>query len=201
MLKDNTSGPPDLSRDLSSLAIFTMSVSQPRHICEALSLLDEALRRAPAQELSKGRMDGANLRKTKRYIAVDAEFKRLRLDDERLAQAKHGRSSEEQECIGNSQDEELCSVLTVAVNRHVVFSFYVLAMLQDRDANRESVNALCVLFEKLVFNAELTKLWFNYQSDIRVLDRTIAHMFQGTPRRRYQEFVYRKKTLQDVIPT
>lgn len=91
-------------------------------------------------------MDSATVCNIKRYVAVDAEFKKLRIDDQQLAQAKHGKPFAEQECIENSQEEELGSVLTVAVDRHVVFSFYVLAMLQDPDANRETVDAVCLIY-------------------------------------------------------
>ena len=38
------------------------------------------------------------------------------------------------------------------------------------------------LFAETIFNDQLLKLWFNYQSDIAVLEATIAHMYQGTPR-------------------
>jgi hypothetical protein len=37
----------------------------------------------------------------------------------------------------------------------------------------------------VLFGAEYLKVWWNYGEDFKVLDATIAHMFQGTPRERF----------------
>lgn len=45
------------------------------------------------------------------------------------------------------------------------------------------------------------KLWFNSQSDISVLDATIAHIFQGTPRQDYIEKDFASGHKTQVRPT
>lgn len=42
-----------------------------------------------------------------------------------------------------------------------------------------------MLFRELLFGDGYLKVWWNYGEDFAVLDATIAHMFQGTPRPRY----------------
>ena len=48
-----------------------------------------------------------------------------------------------------------------------------------------------MLFEELVFGPQYLKVWWNYGEDFAVLDATIAHMFQGTPRERYWKTPWR----------
>ena len=42
----------------------------------------------------------------------------------------------------------------------------------------------------MVFNDQIIKLWFHYQQDIKVLNDSIAHMFQSTPRSPYTKLKY-----------
>ena len=69
----------------------------------------------------------------KRYIGIDAEFKYVALDDELLQQELADKDQETQDKIRVGSREELCTVLTVAVDRHLVLSFYLLDMLQHAD--------------------------------------------------------------------
>lgn len=48
-----------------------------------------------------------------------------------------------------------------------------------------------MLFKKLLFENDYLKVWWNYGEDFAVLDATIAHMFQGTPRPRHMTTPYR----------
>lgn len=48
-----------------------------------------------------------------------------------------------------------------------------------------------MLFEELLFGPRYLKVWWNYGEDFAVLDATIAHMFQGTPRKRYLKTIWR----------
>lgn len=48
-----------------------------------------------------------------------------------------------------------------------------------------------MLFQELLFGSDYLKVWWNYGEDFAVLDATIAHMFQGTPRARYEKTPYR----------
>ncbi|KAI9799611.1 MAG: hypothetical protein M1833_003926 [Piccolia ochrophora] len=168
-----------ITRANNALCIFTLSVDQPEGIQYALEVLDEAMRLAPAQELPLPVRDHGGTRYLKRYLAIDAEFIPLHAD-------RSGPSLTPEEKRG--LDEELCSVLTVAVDRHVVLNFHILAMLESPTPS--TVPMLSKLFERLLFNDQYLKVWFNFQSDIAVIDGTIAHMFQGTPR---QPFAKRRQ--------
>lgn len=109
-----------------SLAVFTVSITTPDEILPALRLLSEALKRAPAQEIpvNPRRPIGAGgKRSLRRYVGIDAEFVQKRGE---IGDAQGDRSELE---AGNP--ELLCSVLTVAVDRHLIFSFYLLHMLEN----------------------------------------------------------------------
>lgn len=56
--------------------------------------------------------------------------------------------------------------------------------------------------ERVIFNNVVIKLWFRYRSDISVLDATIAHLFQGSPRPNFEgaaDYPSDKRGL--VVPT
>ncbi|KAI9732594.1 MAG: hypothetical protein M1834_003930 [Cirrosporium novae-zelandiae] len=88
------------------------------------------------------------------------------------------------EDILRGSEEQLCSVLTVAIDRHVFFSFFILHMLQNPAP--DTVPALERLYERTIFNTGLVKIWWNYCQDFSSLDATIAHMYQGTNRARFR---------------
>jgi len=52
----------------------------------------------------------------------------------------------------------------------------------------------------VLFRREYLKVWWNYGEDFKVLDATIAHMFQGTPRERFLDHPY-DKPAQWIQPT
>lgn len=109
-----------------SLAVFTVSVSTPDQIQPALRLLSEALERAPAQEIPVNPelpIGAGGRRSLRRYVGIDAEFVQRRGEIGDLPGAR----SE----LESSNPESLCSVLTVAVDRHLVFSFYIMHMLDN----------------------------------------------------------------------
>ncbi|KAI9715134.1 MAG: hypothetical protein M1812_006113 [Candelaria pacifica] len=168
------------TNNLRSFSIFTVNVEEPQQIRPALALLDEAMRRSPAQEIpvSYRQRDGSE-RPLRRYMGIDAEFLKIRLPDDFDYQGTAG----DEEELRKGSEEQLCGILTIAVDRHVVFSFHVLHMLEN--PTETTVNDLCELFRRTIFNKEYLKIWFNYQTDFDVLDSTIAHMFQGSNRPRY----------------
>lgn len=109
-----------------SLAVFTVSVSTPAQICPALRLLNEALEIAPAQEIpvnSELAIGVTGKRALRRYVAIDAEF--VTRDGE------IGDAAGDKFELEMSRGENLCSILTVAVDRHLVFSFYIMHMLEN----------------------------------------------------------------------
>ncbi|KAF2142035.1 uncharacterized protein K452DRAFT_358506 [Aplosporella prunicola CBS 121167] len=164
---------------------FTVIVKRPNEVYDALKLLKEALNRAPAQRVPVNTdfSSPQNKRELRQYVGIDAEFKTVstttNLDD----------------------GEYLVSVLSIAVDRHVTFMFYVLDMLQNPED--ETVPALEKLFKETIFDPNLLKIWWNFQLDIYVIDTTIAHMYQKEPRDTYHVedlhgLVY---PLQEVQPT
>ena len=113
--------------------MYTVSITKPDEIQPALKLLGEALERAPAQEISvnpKLPIGSGGKRALRRYVGIDAEFVQ--------------RHSEIGDAQGNKIElemattEPLCSVLTVAVDRHLVFSFYIMHMLDNPTENTVS---------------------------------------------------------------
>ena len=118
---------------LDSFTVFTVSVTKPQEIRAALSLIDEALKRAPAQELPVAYQDAGNFRPLRRYIGIDAEFSPIVLSDELVQQESEGKDKQIAYQIDLGKREELCTVLTIAVDRHLVFSFYILHMLQNAE--------------------------------------------------------------------
>lgn len=128
--KKESEGPPDLVENLYSFHVFTVVIRYPSQIRPALRLLEEALKRAPGQEVSVSQGSGQS-RPLKRYVALDAEFKNMYLEKEALSEIAMLSSSRDRAQMIASNPEELCSILTVAVDRHLVFSFYLLDMLQN----------------------------------------------------------------------
>ena len=94
--------------------------------------------------------------------------------------------------------EELCSVLMIAVGRHFFLLFNIVHMLEK--ANEHTVPALEELYKETVFDPDLIKLWWNPQSDITVLDYTIAHMYQGTERPAFQHWAWRAEVPYTITP-
>lgn len=104
-------------------------MSASEQVEPALKLLNDALDRAPAQETRVWRRNGRSIKSLKRYVGIDAEFYHFsQADSNDRRNAQFG--SERFEEILRGKTESLCSVLTIAVDRHVVFSFHVLHMLQ-----------------------------------------------------------------------
>lgn len=117
---------PRLDDFLDSLCVYTVSVTQPSEIQPALRLLTEALERAPAQEIPViHKLDAGRKRPLCRYVGIDAEFAY------RTATIDYSNTEGSEEELRNGEREHLCSVLTIAVDRHLVFSFYVLHILEN----------------------------------------------------------------------
>ena len=114
-------------------------MSHPDDIQGAIDLLERALERAPAQELPNFRRGETHTDVLKRYVGVDAEFKKVNIEDKVFERLTHKKSEEYRKSVEEGRIEELCSVLTIAVDRHLVFSFYILSMLQDEMANEHTV--------------------------------------------------------------
>ncbi|KAK8212494.1 hypothetical protein IWZ01DRAFT_550465 [Phyllosticta capitalensis] len=175
---------------------FVVSIKTTTEIKPAVDLLLRILPLSPGQgipvnvDLSKAKAD---FRKTSAasgqllpYVGIDAEFK-LVSDDQTISETDLQNMTNDD----GPEAENLCTVLTIAVDRHVTFHFYILHILEqgsnDTVSEEESKTQLsCVtkpllayLWEKVIFNEDLLKLWFNFQSDITVLDNTIAHLQLG----------------------
>lgn len=161
-----------LSDPLQRMDVFSVVVNDLLHIAGALDLIREALLRAPNQGRPVRCLDGS-VRSLRAFVASDAEF--VKLPREVAAKSYNPRDH-----VGYGLLEELCSILTVAVGRHLVVQFNVVHVLEN--ANKHTVPALERLFRELIYCPEIVKLWWNPQMDFRVLDNTIAHMYQGTAR-------------------
>ncbi|KAI9711417.1 MAG: hypothetical protein M1812_007162 [Candelaria pacifica] len=175
---------PQSEQLTNALCVFSISVSASDQIDSAISLLKDILARAPAQGTRVFHRRGRSMLPLKPYVGIDAEFKEVGLSQAQMDKAWNlsSKTEEDFEELVRGNLENLCSVLTIAVDRHVVFSFHVLHMLQN--ATKDTVDHLYKLFSATIFNNQMLKIWFNYQSDIRVLQATIAHVYQGTPRER-----------------
>lgn len=121
-----------------------------------MKLLDDALIRAPGQELPV--LQGSSqARPLKRYVAVDAEFNKVFLGRKEYDDMARLTDPEVKTKMISSNPEELCSILTVAVDRHLVFSFYLLDMLQNPTENTvEEVRS--VIFSINIFHCPLLML-------------------------------------------
>lgn len=128
--KQESKEPPDLVDNQDSFHVFTVVVRYPIQIRPALKLLDEALKRAPGQEMPTPQ-GSCQARPLKRYVALDAEFKKVYLEKDALEKIKKLGDRREKSQMMASNPEELCSILTVAVDRQLVFSFYLLDMLEN----------------------------------------------------------------------
>jgi len=167
-------------------------VNRPAQIEPALKLLDDALARAPSQNVPMLQRSSGQYLTVKPYFTVDAEFwevnrngklrepngrnfssqregshprrsKRLSKlreslglnseEDEGEAESKPGFEPQSGEELGPpvlvdprtspahvAEVENLCTVLTIAVDRHLVFSFFVLDMLQKADSDPTTVS-------------------------------------------------------------
>lgn len=111
-----------------------MSVGRPEQIRNALIILDEALLRAPGQEVQMHQHRSGTYRSLKRYVAIDSEFKPISLTSDQRRRVLANRNEQDQAKILRGDEEEICTVLTVAVDRHFVVSFYILDMLEHADA-------------------------------------------------------------------
>ena len=118
------------------MSVFTVFIKKPTEILPALTLMDEALKRAPGQEIPLSYRD--NNSSLKRYVSADAEFKEIALNESIIRDRYKPATSQELEMMLNGAKEPLCSVLTIAVDRQLVFSFYLLDMLQNPDADNVS---------------------------------------------------------------
>lgn len=98
--------------------------------------MDEALKRAPGQEIPLSYRDNSS--SLKRYVSADAEFKEIALNESIIRDRYKSATPKELEMMLNGAKEPLCSVLTIAVDRQLVFSFYLLDMLQNPDADTVS---------------------------------------------------------------
>lgn len=144
--------PPDLVDNPDSFHVFTAAIRYASDIMPALTLLDDALKRAPGQEVPVSQGSGQS-RPLKRYVALDAEFKKVYLDEEKLADIEKIPEKDKKKHMMASNPEDLCSVLTVAVDRHLVFSFYLLDMLQN--PTRNTVNQVRYDFLQILYTSVL----------------------------------------------
>lgn len=121
-----------------------------------MKLLDDALIRAPGQELPV--LQGSSqARPLKRYVALDAEFNQVFLGRKEYDEMARLTDSEVKTKMMAGNPEDLCSILTVAVDRHLVFSFYLLDMLQNPTENTVEEVRL-IIFSINVFHCSLLLL-------------------------------------------
>ena len=132
----------------------------------ALDLIDHLLCRAPEQELVlRDRNHYGSPRSLKRYVGIDAEFMRRSLNKEQLdllyeSQPEDIKANDPNLMVNmqRSNGEQFLSVLTFCIDRHVVFTFFVLEMMEK--AEQKTVEALTRLLRMVIFNPNLIKLWF-----------------------------------------
>ncbi|KAK7538738.1 uncharacterized protein J3D65DRAFT_602719 [Phyllosticta citribraziliensis] len=158
---------------------FVVSVKTPDQIKPALDLLFKILPLSPGQDIPFN--NSKSFRSTLKgrilpYVGIDAEFK-LVSDNKDLTEEV----LEKMKGDDGPEAENLCTVLSIAVDRHVTFCFYILHMLQN--PRQDTVSRLRDLWNRVIFNKGLLKIWFNFQSDISTLDNTIAHLYQSTERK------------------
>ena len=84
--------------------------------------------------------DDQTKKRLKPYVAVDCEFQQRALEAENMC-------------------GEFVSILTVAVDEHLVVMFYILDMLDV--ATSETIAEIRYLMEQTVFNKDLMKIWHN----------------------------------------
>ncbi|KAK7526651.1 uncharacterized protein IWZ02DRAFT_430714 [Phyllosticta citriasiana] len=131
-------------------------VKTPDQIQPALNLLFNILPPIPGQKIpvngSRSFMTALKGRLLP-YVGIDSEFKLVSdsLSDEAL------------------EADNICTVLSIAVDRHATFCFYILDMLEK--ARKDTVSGLWI---RVIFNKKLLKIRFNFQSDISTLDNTIG---------------------------
>jgi len=157
-------------------------VNRPAQIEPALKLLDEALERAPSQNVPMLQRSSGHYLSLKPYFTVDAEFwevdrngklrepngrsfssqgegspprrsqrlgrlrRNLGLNSEDEGEAESKPELEPPVYVDNrtlptqvAEKENICTVLTIAVDRHLVFSFFILDMLQKADSDPTTV--------------------------------------------------------------
>ena len=96
---------------MDSLTVFNVSIKSPSQIESALTLLDEALRRAPGQQIPRCQRYSGTYRPLKRYIAIDAEFKYVKrvkgaFEEGSSELIRRGESSEPIEALKGQNEPE-----------------------------------------------------------------------------------------------
>ncbi|KAI9715133.1 MAG: hypothetical protein M1812_006112 [Candelaria pacifica] len=123
---------PALPGRIDFLWVFAVSVKDSTQIRIAVQMINEALRRAPGQETRRLHTASGRHLPLRRYVSVDAEFKWVRLTEEDLDHELAKVDDErEKEQIRAGNPEHLCSVLTIAIDRHAIFNFHILDMLEN----------------------------------------------------------------------
>lgn len=171
--------------EIDRMDAFVVTVNDVRDIARALELFHCALEVAPYQRLPV--RHGRNLQAGSMlpHCAVDAEFVKMPRPNDRPAYMQPGA---EKYHVESGALEELCSVLIVAVGRHFFLVFNILHMMEH--PTQQTVTELEKLYREILFNQKIIKLWWNLQSDIMVMDGTIAHLYQGTARQTYTYHAY-----------
>ncbi|KAK8161519.1 hypothetical protein IWX90DRAFT_506179 [Phyllosticta citrichinensis] len=109
-------------------SIFVVSIKEANQVRPAVDLLLRLLPLGPGQEIPVNvQLDSTNATKAilRPYVGIDAEFK--------LVSSR--RKEEELKTMSEDTDdtENLCTVLSIAIDRHVTFCFHILHMLENRD--------------------------------------------------------------------
>lgn len=130
---DGTAAPPSPLDH--SFQVFTVCVSRPQQIKSAVDYMLECLKRAPCQGLP-GLFDptGPGKKILKPFMGVDAEFVKRKAET----------------IDGHPCFREYVSVLSFAIDRHAVFMFHVLDMLEN--ANDETGGSLNISFKRQFTN-------------------------------------------------
>lgn len=107
---------------MDSLTVFNVSIKSTSQIEPALTLLDEALRRAPGQQIPICQRYSRTYRPLKWYIAIDAEFKYVKREKGVVREGpseiiRHGQSSGPSEAL-KGEDEPEQEGMGVDFRRH-----------------------------------------------------------------------------------
>lgn len=175
--KDSTTDTPATSlpgqSPLNRFNAFFVNVTEPSQLRPALRLLQEALRRVPNQQREV--LFSADCRKGKMLPQAAVGGNMVMIPRET---ANKMTPIQAENALRSGKIEQVLSVLSFAVGRHFFLMINPWYMLEH--ANDSTVPELEHFLKETIFNPELVKLWWNAQSDFRVLESTIAYMYQGS---------------------
>ncbi|KAI5838845.1 hypothetical protein DFP73DRAFT_248561 [Morchella snyderi] len=84
------------------------------------------------------------------------------------------------------EDQYLASCMSISVDKILVVNFHILHMIRNIET-ADQLQQLAAIFEQIIFDISIIKVWFNPQDDIIVLDATLDEIYRGTPRGNFND--------------